>query len=162
MKTAGHRVQREADKAGRVRGEEVCSFELGATGFYCWHQCKGQQATSSCSQTVKWAWRDHRRASGPSGGDSRHSAPDHPLFPFPLSSTLRILPKPESVHSHISSLFGEFFPHTFLIRPASSSPHRRLGPLGTYILLASWWAPTGSGGEGGFLPLAPWESVAQK
>lgn len=49
VKTAGHQVQREADKAGRVQGEEVCSYELGATGFFCWHQCEGQQATSSCS-----------------------------------------------------------------------------------------------------------------
>ena len=33
VKTAGHQVQREADKAGRVQGEEVCSYELGATGL---------------------------------------------------------------------------------------------------------------------------------
>lgn len=83
-------------------------------------QASGQRpaGTRSCSQSGRRTWRDHRGASGPSGGDSRHSTPDHPLLPSPLSSTLRILAKPQSLHfSHFQFVWG-IFPHTFLITPA--------------------------------------------
>jgi len=68
--------------------------------------------TRSCSQSGKRTWRDHRGASGPSGGDSRHSTPDHPLLPSPLSSPLRILAKLQSLHfSHFQFVWGIFSSH---------------------------------------------------
>ena len=46
-----------------------------------------------------------------------------PSSPFLCPARSECLPNHSPCTPHISSSFGEFSPHTFLIRPASSCPH---------------------------------------
>ena len=134
----GHQVRSETGEAGRVQGGERVHTRPGPQGSPA-----GISAKASRPQAAAVG-----RGSGPAGstggprargGDSGHWTPDHALFPFPLSSTLRMLAKPQSLHSsHFQFVWGIFPSHLshqacLLLPPRLTGPPGRLHTAGLMI-----------------------------